>query len=59
MNAEVQSKIHKFLYNLSTENYNGANIELKDILKRKVNDRFQAALEQVKQADPKNKSQDI
>lgn len=48
MTAESQSKIHKFLYNLSVENYHGADVELKDILKKKVDDRFRQALAQVK-----------
>jgi hypothetical protein len=47
MTAEVQSKIQKLLYSLSTENYANADRTMKDIIQQKVNARFEDALKEV------------
>jgi hypothetical protein len=47
MTAEVQGKIQKFLYSLSTENYAAANREMREIIQQKVNTRFADALKTV------------
>lgn len=55
MTAEVQGKIQKFLYNLSTENYAAADRGMREIIRQKVDERFNNALRQV-QGDKNKKN---
>jgi hypothetical protein len=48
MTGEAQSRIQKFLYNLSTENYAEANKQLNQTIKDKIDIRFSEAIEKVK-----------
>lgn len=48
MTSESQSHIQKFLYNLSMENYAEADKDLNAIIKHKVDQRYNEALEKVK-----------
>jgi len=48
MTSEAQSHIQKFLYNLSMENYSDADKNLNNLVKQKVDRRFNDATEKVK-----------
>jgi len=47
MNGETQAQIHKFIYNLSNQDYAKAKENLKATIQEKVKDRFNKALEKV------------
>lgn len=53
MNGEIQAQIHKFIYNLSNQDFAKANENLKATIHEKVATRFSAALKKV--SDNKNK----
>lgn len=50
-----QSKIKTFLYNLNTENYAAADKELAQVIKNKLNARFQEAYARAEQNFAKHK----
>ena len=47
--SETKSNIAHFLYHISQDNYSNANKVLGDIVKNKVNERFNDAYEKVAQ----------
>ena len=55
MTGEMQKQIHKFLYDLSTENYNEADKTIKNIIKSKVDKTFIEEYEKCKKYSKKNK----
>ena len=48
MEKDQKTRLQSFLYNVSTENYANANKDLQSLLKHKVDQRFNEALEKVK-----------
>jgi hypothetical protein len=48
MTGEVQKDINKFLYNLSMQDYASANEQLKNLIEKKVNEKFDNAYKIVK-----------
>ena len=56
MSGEIQQHIQKFLYHLSNEDRASADVELKQVIDKKHQARFDAAYENVKEAfSKKNK----
>ena len=49
MTGEVQGRIQKLLFNLSTENFAHAHKELETLVKDRINDKFNAAYQKAAQ----------
>lgn len=49
MSGEIQQHIQKFLYHLSNDDHANVDAELKQVIDKKYQDRFDAAYENVKE----------